>query len=253
MPGVKMVSRRNLNQFLSPGKFVGQPVKQVEPADDEAGEESRDRGAQQKQQNPEQPSRLRAFRQYIEAQTDEGDRNGDERYQTDKPVENHREQSARLFVPCFLEQKIALNNIAAGSAGQKLIIKHADKKQSGDPWETESDFLHAQQNLPTKRRKHFHQDVGQYSGAHPSIVGGAQCLRHFGALVGIVKYPNEHAHGDGDLKKSEKDLFHSPKCSFQIVRDCMISSADKRGLSSHTIWQFCGNMRVSSSSRMSPR
>src|SRR5438309_5367648 len=35
MPGVKMVRCRNLNQFLSPGKFVGQPVKQVEPADDE--------------------------------------------------------------------------------------------------------------------------------------------------------------------------------------------------------------------------
>jgi len=97
-----MVSRRNLNQFLSPGKFVGQPVKQVEPADDEAGEESRDRGAQEKQQNPEQPSRLRTLGQYIKAQTDQGDGNGDERYQTDKPVENHREQSARFFCPVSL-------------------------------------------------------------------------------------------------------------------------------------------------------
>src|SRR5437016_5867524 len=130
MPGVKMVSRRNLNQFLSPGKFVGQPVKQVEPADDEAGEESRDRGAQEKQQNPEQPSRLRTLGQYIEPQTDQGDGNGDERYQTDKPVENHREQSARFFVRCLFEQEIALDNIAAGSTGQKLIIKHSYKKKS---------------------------------------------------------------------------------------------------------------------------
>src|SRR4029077_3450508 len=48
MPGVKMVGGRNLNQFLSPGKFVGQPVKEIEPADDEAGEQSDDRAAQEK-------------------------------------------------------------------------------------------------------------------------------------------------------------------------------------------------------------
>src|SRR5438876_1992732 len=228
-------------------------MKEIKAADDEAGEESRDRAAQEKQQNPEQPSRLRTLGQYIEAQTDEGDSNGDECHQTDEPVEDHREQRARFFIRCLLEQEIALNNIAAGAAWQKLIVKHPDKKQSGDPRKTESDFLHAQQNLPAKGRKNFHQTVGQYPRANPSIVGGAQCLGHFGPLVGVVKYPNEHAHGDGDLKKGEKDLFHSPMRSFQIARDCMISSADERGLSSHTIWQFCGNMRVSGSSRMSPR
>src|SRR5438552_563734 len=107
-------------------------MKEIKAADDEAGEESRDRAAQEKQQNPEQPSRLRTLGQYIEAQTDQGDGNGDERYQTDKPVENHREQSARFFVRCLFEQEIALDNIAASSAGQKLSINHSAKKQSGN-------------------------------------------------------------------------------------------------------------------------
>src|SRR5437879_7153395 len=99
-------------------------------------------------------------RQKIEAQIDEGDGKGDESNQTDDRVEDYGEQSARFFIRRLFKQKIAFDNIAAGSAGQKLIVKHADKKQSGDAGKTEPDFLHAQQNLPAKRRKHFHQDIG---------------------------------------------------------------------------------------------
>src|SRR5947199_10280476 len=199
------------------------------------------------------PSRLRTLGEDIETQTDQGDSDSDQRHQANKPVKDHCEQSTRFFIRCFFEQEIAFNNIAAGSSGKKLIIKHADKKQSGDPRKTESDFLHAEQNLPAKGRKNLNQDVGQDPGPNPSILGGWQRFCHFGAMIRVVKYPSEHAHGHSDLKKGEEDLFHSLKRSFQIVRDCMISSADRRGLSSQTIWQFCGNMRVSGSNRMSPR
>jgi len=58
--------------------------------------------------------RLGTFRQYIEAQTDEGDGNGDERDQTDEPVEDYGEQSARFFIRRLFKQKIAFDNIAAG-------------------------------------------------------------------------------------------------------------------------------------------
>src|SRR5437764_4818127 len=58
VPGIKMVSRRNLNQFFAAGKFVRQPVKKIEATNDETGEQGSDRAAQKKQQYPKQSSRL---------------------------------------------------------------------------------------------------------------------------------------------------------------------------------------------------
>ena len=61
MPRIKMVSRGNLNQFFASGKFVRQPMKEIEATDDETGEEGSDRAAQKKQQYPKQSSRLRGL------------------------------------------------------------------------------------------------------------------------------------------------------------------------------------------------
>src|SRR6266705_6919795 len=107
-------------------------MKKIEAADDEAGQKSDDGAPEQKQQNPEQSSRLGSLRKQIEPHTDERDSDGDERQQPDQTIENHREQCARLFVWCLFEQKIALYNIAAGSTRQKLIVKHSNQRQTGN-------------------------------------------------------------------------------------------------------------------------
>ena len=91
------------------------------------------------------------------------------------------------------------------------------------------------------------------SGDDPAIICSAKRLRHFGSLIRIVKNPDQHADGDGNLESRDQDFFHSPKRSFQIARDWVISSDDKRGLSSQTIWQSSGNSRVRDSNFISPR
>ena len=73
-------------------------MKEIEAADDEAGQKCGDRATEQKQQNPEQSSRLGSLRKQTEPQTHERDGDGNERDQSDQAIENHREQCARLFV-----------------------------------------------------------------------------------------------------------------------------------------------------------
>ena len=50
----------------------------------------------------------------------------------DHAIEQDREQRARFAVRRFLQKEVALNDVAAGSAGQKLVVKHPDKKQPAD-------------------------------------------------------------------------------------------------------------------------
>src|SRR5262249_1061686 len=61
VPRIKMVSRRNLNQFFASGKFVRQPMKKIEATDDETGEQGSDRATQKKQQYPKQSSCFRSL------------------------------------------------------------------------------------------------------------------------------------------------------------------------------------------------
>src|SRR5437764_11113209 len=51
-----------------------------------------------------------------------------------------------FFIRFLFEQEIALNNIAAGAAWQKLIEKKPDKKNSGNRGKTKSNFFNAKQN-----------------------------------------------------------------------------------------------------------
>ena len=42
----------------------------------------------------------------------------------------------------FFQQQIALNNIAAGAAWQKLIVEHSDQEKTDQPEKIEPNSLH---------------------------------------------------------------------------------------------------------------
>ena len=191
-------------------------MKQIKAADDESGYQGQDRCAEKKEQYPKQLSRLGVWREII-AQTDQSYGDRDQRNKTDETVEHDREQGARFFVRGFLEQKIALNDIAAGATRQKLIVKHTDQKQPGESRKTQMNLLDLQQNVPAKSGRNFDHYVGQDADDNPAIMGVSDRLRHLGSPVGIVINPVEHRDGDGKLENRDQDFFHSPKRSFQIA------------------------------------
>src|SRR4029077_12094621 len=96
------------------------------------------------------------------------------------------EKGASFFVGLF-ENEVAFNNIAAGAAGKKLIIEHADQEQAGNARQAQPDVLHTQKDLPANSCGNFDDDVSKNSHNNPAIISQSQGSGHLGALIGIVK------------------------------------------------------------------
>src|ERR1051326_486004 len=94
MPGVKMISGRDLDQFLASWKFVREEMKQIESANNKTRSKACNRGAEKDKQDPKVAARLMGLRQQIEAQANQGHRNCDQRDKTDETVEHNCEQRA---------------------------------------------------------------------------------------------------------------------------------------------------------------
>ena len=96
------------------------------------------------------------MRKEIITQSDEGRGDNNERHKTDKPIENYCQQRPGFLVRGFLQEIIAFHDVAAGAAGEKLVVKHADKKQAGETRQSEMNLLDLQQNMPAKSSGDFH-------------------------------------------------------------------------------------------------
>ena len=101
-------------------------MEQIESANEKTGGETGNRNAQENEQDPEVAPRFMCLGQQIETQTHQRDRNRDQRDQADKTIEHDREQCARFMIGGFLQQQVALNNIAAGATWQELVVKHSN-------------------------------------------------------------------------------------------------------------------------------
>src|SRR5260370_278734 len=134
----------------------------------------------------------------IETKSYERDRDRDQSDKSDQTIENHREQRARLVIRRFLEQEIALNNIAPRAAGQKLVVKHSDQKQPGQAREAEANLLHAKENLPADGRSDLDDQVGDDGGTNPPVIRFVESRRHLMTLLRIIKNP--HKYPDLDRK-----------------------------------------------------
>ena len=99
------------------------------------------------------------MREKIETQADQHAGNRDQRDEPNDAVKQHREQCAKFFRRRFLEQEVALDDVAAGAAGQELIVKHSNKKKAGYARHAEMDLLHLEQNLPANGGGNFDKDV----------------------------------------------------------------------------------------------
>ena len=141
----------------------------------------------------------------------------DERDQPDHAIEDDGEERAGRLARRFLEQEVALDDVAAGAAGQELIVKHPDQEQPRDARNAQMNLLHLEQDLPADAGREFDHEVGNERGNDPAVIGHAQRDRHLRALVRIVKNPEEHRDRDRDLEDSDEDFFHSPKRSFQMA------------------------------------
>ncbi len=105
--GRKGDSSRDLEQLLASGETLWQPIKQVEPTDDEGSAEGEDRAAEDSEQDVKQASCFRQLRQPFVAQGNENAGNSDQGYETDHPIEQNREKRSGFFSPGFLSEKIA--------------------------------------------------------------------------------------------------------------------------------------------------
>src|SRR6267143_6236738 len=227
-------------------------MKKIEPTYNEARDQCRDRNPEHKEQEPEQISRFRRSREQIEPQTDQCHRDRHQRDQSDQPIENHGQQRAGLVLGGFFEQQVALNNIAAGAPGQELVVKHANQKKTGETGQIEADLLDAEQNLPSYRGRNFDDQIRENRSADPSVIGGSQRDFHLLALIRIVKYVPKQCERDPELNKRDEDLFHAPKCCFQVSTERWISSAVLRGLISQTHAQSFGKSGTSFARSTSP-
>ena len=226
MPRVKMIGGRDLDQFIFAGEFMGQEMEEIKSADDKTRDQTRNRNSKQNAQSDEQLMRSktgfncnRSSPEQIETKGYKRDRDRDQRDESDQTIENDGEQGARFVVRRFFEQEIALNNIAAGAAGEKLIVKHPDQKQADETWDIESNLLHAKENLPTDSRSDLDNDIGDDGGCNPAIVGFLQSLAHFMALLWIMKNPDQERDRDRKLQCRDKNFLHPPKRSFQILTE----------------------------------
>src|SRR5258708_37136995 len=114
----------------------------------------------------------------------------------------------------LFQQQIALNNIAAGPAGQKLIVEHSDQKQTNQPKKIKSNSLHPQQNLPSDASSNFNSNVSEDSGDDPSKIRGLERLGHFGTLLMIVEDSDQQRDCDRQLYNGDENFLLAPKCSF---------------------------------------
>ena len=119
----------------------------------------------------------------------------------------------------LFQQQIALNNIAAGPAGQKLIVEHSDQKKTNQPKKTEPNSLHPQQNLPSDCSGNFNSHVSEDSGEDPSKIRGLERLRHLGTLFMIVEDPDQQRDCDRQLNNGDENFLHPPKCSFHFATE----------------------------------
>ena len=152
----------------------------------------------------------------------------------------------------FLEQQIALNNIAAGAAGQKLVVKHANQEQTREPGKIEPDLLNTEENLPSDRGRDFDHHIRENRSANPAIVRRSQRDFHLLALICVVKNVPKQQGCDRQLDEGNENFFHSPKCFFQTSSERLISSAVFRGLISQTQAQSFGNSGTSFARSTSP-
>jgi len=178
MSRVKVVGGRDFNEFFAPRKFLRKQMEEIETADDETRKQARDRAAEKQQQDPQQAASLWCLRQPMEPQRHK--RAGDEHEsdQSDQAVEDNSEQTARFFVG-FLQQQIALNDVAASATGKKLIVKHADQEQAGDSRQRKANILDAEKNLPPHGGGNFNDDIRENADSDPPIVGMLQGSPHF--------------------------------------------------------------------------
>src|ERR1700720_418189 len=87
----------------------------------------------------------------------------------------------------LFQQQIALNNIATGPAGEKLIVEHSDQKKTNQPKKLESTTLHPQNTKPSDCRANSNSHVSEDSGEDPSKIRGLERFGHFGTLFVIVE------------------------------------------------------------------
>src|SRR5215470_4720588 len=102
-------------------------MEQVKSANYKSGHQRQDRCSKEKEQQPEQISRLGSLREKIIAQSDEHDGNGDQRDKTNETIKHDGKQCARFLVRRFLEQVIAFHDVAARASREKLVVKHPDE------------------------------------------------------------------------------------------------------------------------------
>src|SRR5437764_15115321 len=131
-------------------------MKEIKSANDKTRDQTRNRNSKQNAQSDEELMRSktgfncnRSAPEQIKTKSYKRDRDGDQRNQANQSIEDNGEQGACFVIRSFLEQEIALNNIAACFAGAKLIVKHPDQKQAGEALDIESNLLNAKENLPT--------------------------------------------------------------------------------------------------------
>src|SRR4029453_2397697 len=124
MVRVEMVSGGNLDQLVATGKLLRQCMEQIKSADYKSAEQGQDRCAEKEEQKPKQISRLVGLREKIIAQPDGRGGDGNQRNQGYKSVEHCREQCAGFLIRRFLDQVIAFDDVAAGTSGEKLVVKH---------------------------------------------------------------------------------------------------------------------------------
>src|SRR5262249_12706412 len=91
MMRVEMIGCGNLNEFVATRELLGQRMEQVKSADYKSGHQRQDRCAEEKEQDPEQISRLGSLREKIITKPDESDGNRDQSYKADETIKHHSE------------------------------------------------------------------------------------------------------------------------------------------------------------------
>jgi hypothetical protein len=147
-----MVSGRDFDQLLAARKPMGKLIEEVERADEKRGADEKNGRPEDREHQPNVGRRFFRAGQPIVPEKNQDPGDNDQGDQSDHSIEQDCQQPARLFVGRLFPEEVGLDDVAAGSAGEKLVIKHPDDEKSSDAGIAEVDALDPEKDLPANDR-----------------------------------------------------------------------------------------------------
>ena len=207
--GIDCVGAGERGDESAAGHFLRQRVDETESRDEPRDDHAGHAGADDREAGVHAVRRERIGRQPFPSRGGNGAEEDGDPEQPEQAIHHDAERGGCLAAHGrFLEEVVALDDVAAGAAGNEEAEEKTDEHEPVQPPPRDVDALHAQEDLPADSGEDFKHAVRADTRGEPAPVGLLEFIQQRLALVRIVKDPPQQRGAQAELEQGEECFFH---------------------------------------------